>query len=63
MQDMVELLARLEGEMNKDGQANTRGISLLILNNQGEQPLDPDVFRQRVLARACDRDEYRGTSP
>jgi len=51
VQDMVELLARLEGEMNKDGHADSRGISLLILNNQGPQPLAPEAFREAVLKR------------
>ncbi len=51
VQDMVELLARLEGEMNKDGHADSRGISLLILNNQGAEPLDPETFRAAAMRR------------
>ena len=52
VQDMVELYARLEGELTKEGTEGARGIQLLILNNQGEQPLNPDVFRQRLEKRA-----------
>jgi hypothetical protein len=63
VQDMLEIKARLDGELTKDGTEPARGIQLLILNNQGEQPLDPEVFRQGVLARARDRDEYHGTTP
>jgi hypothetical protein len=59
VQDVLELLAKLEGEMNKDGHADSRGISLLILNNQGDQPLDPEVFRQSALAGARERDEHQ----
>jgi hypothetical protein len=59
VQDMLEIKARLDGELTKDGTEATRGIQLLILNNQGEQPLDPEVFRQSVLARARERDEHQ----
>jgi hypothetical protein len=35
----------------------------MILNNQGSMPLDPDTFRDGVLARASAEDEYRETTP
>ena len=59
VQDMLEIKARLDGELTKDGTEAIRGIQLLILNNQGEQPLDPEVFRQSVLARARKGDEHQ----
>ncbi|MGH3481448.1 MAG: hypothetical protein ACRELW_17780 [Candidatus Rokuibacteriota bacterium] len=51
VQDMVEVKARLDGELAKDGTAATSGVQLLILNNQGEQPLDPEVFREAAPRR------------
>jgi hypothetical protein len=51
VQDVLELLAKLEGELSKDADGR-RGVEILILNNQGEQPLDPEVFREAVLERA-----------
>jgi len=41
----VELLAKLEGEMSKDAADNPNRISVILLNDQGDQPLDPEVFR------------------
>jgi hypothetical protein len=46
VQDMWELLAKLEGELRKDAAENARGVSLIILNNQGRGRLDPEVFRE-----------------
>jgi hypothetical protein len=51
VQDMLEIKARLDGELTKDGTEATRGIRLLILNNQGGQRLDPEAFREAVLKR------------
>jgi hypothetical protein len=48
---MLEIKARLDGELTKDGTEATRGIRLLILNNQGGQRLDPEAFREAVLKR------------
>ena len=42
---MWELLAKLEGEMTKGAGEGTRGISVIILQNAGASPLDPEVFR------------------
>ena len=50
VQDMVELLARLQGELSKQGTEAGRGVvDVILLDNQGTQPLDPETFRQRVL--------------
>jgi hypothetical protein len=46
VQDMWELLAKLEGEMTKDAAEGARGVGLIILNNQGRGRLDPEVFRE-----------------
>ena len=46
VQDMWELLAKLEGELRKDAAEDARGVSLIILNNQGRGRLDPEVFRE-----------------
>jgi hypothetical protein len=46
VQDMWELLAKLEGELTKEAGEGARGISVLILNNGGATPLDPEVFQR-----------------
>ena len=42
VQDMWELLAKLEGELTRDAAEGARGVSLIILNNQGRGQLDPE---------------------
>ncbi len=50
VQDVLELLARLQGELSKQGAEAGRGVvDVILLNNQGSEPLDPETFRQRVL--------------
>jgi hypothetical protein len=50
VQDMVELLARLEGELNKDGADDgARGISVIVI--RGDGAIDPAEFRRRADAR------------
>lgn len=39
---MWELLAKLGGELRKDAAETARGVSLIILNNQGRGQLDPE---------------------
>jgi hypothetical protein len=51
VQDMWELLAKLEGEMSKDAADNPNRISVILLNNQGDQPLDPETFRAAAMRR------------
>jgi len=46
VQDMWELLAKLEGEMSKDGIGGAGRVGLIVLNNQGRGRLDPEVFRE-----------------
>lgn len=54
VQEMLELLAKLEGELSKDAAGDAgRGVAIIVLNNQGGQALDPEVFRQRVLERGA----------
>lgn len=60
VQDMVELLARLEGEMNRDGIDGAGRVGLIILNNQGTRPLDPEVFREAARRKAL---EARASDP
>jgi hypothetical protein len=48
VQDVLELLAKLEGEMSKDAADNPNRISVILLNNQGDQPLDPETFRRGI---------------
>jgi hypothetical protein len=45
--------------MSKDAADNPNRISVILLNNQGDQPLDPEVFRQSALAGARERDEHQ----
>jgi hypothetical protein len=51
VQDVLELLAKLEGEMSKDAADNPNRISVILLNNQGDQPLDPETFRAAAMRR------------
>jgi hypothetical protein len=54
VQDMWELLAKLEGELRKDAAGNARGVSLIILNNQGRGRLDPEIFREAARRKALE---------
>ena len=54
VQDMWELLARLEGELRKDAAETARGVGLVILNNQGRGRLDPEIFREAARRRELD---------
>jgi hypothetical protein len=49
VQDVLELLAKLEGELNKDAGEGGRGVQIILLNNQGAQPLDPETFRAAAI--------------
>ncbi len=51
VQDMVELLAKLEGKLSKDAADGSRGVGIIVLNNTGAQPLDPETFRAAALRR------------
>jgi hypothetical protein len=51
VQDMCELLAKLEGEFSKETGERPRGVSVILLRNEGPFPLDPETFRAAV-ARA-----------
>jgi hypothetical protein len=55
VQDMWELLAKLEGELRKDATENPRGVGLIILNNQGRGRLDPEVFREAARLKALEQ--------
>ena len=54
VQDMWELLAKLEGEMTKDSAEGARGVSVIILANQGPSPLDPETFRAAARRKALE---------
>jgi hypothetical protein len=51
VQDMCELLAKLEGEMTKESGEVARRASIILLNNTGSAPLDPEVFRAAAARR------------
>jgi len=57
VQDMVELFAKLEGELTKEAGEGARGVTVILLNNQGAHPLDPEVFREAARRKALDTDE------
>jgi len=57
VQDMWELLAKLEGEMTKNSAEGARGVQILLLNNQGAHPLDPEVFREAARRKVLEADE------
>jgi hypothetical protein len=48
-QDMAELLARLEGELNKENTDGARGISVIVI--RGEGAISPEEFRRNAEAR------------
>jgi hypothetical protein len=54
VQDMWELLAKLEGEMTKEAGEGARGISVIILQNHGAHPLDPEVFREAARRKVLE---------
>jgi hypothetical protein len=48
-------LARLEGEMSGEGTDSARGeVDVIILNNQGEDPLDLEVFREAARRKVLE---------
>ena len=51
VQDMWELLAKLEGELSKDAAATGGGVQVILLNNTGPYPFDPEVFRAAAAKR------------
>ena len=53
VQDMVELLAKLEGEFGKEVQRG-QGARVIILDNRGPVPLDPATFRAAGEKRALE---------
>jgi len=57
VQDMVELFAKLEGELTKEAGEGARGVTVILLNNQGAHPLDPEFFREAARRKALDTDE------
>jgi len=48
-QDMAELLAKLEGELNKEMTDGARGISVIVI--RGEGAILPEEFRRNAEAR------------
>jgi hypothetical protein len=54
VQDMVELFAKLEGEMTKEAGDGAGGVQIILLNNQGAHPLDPEVFREAARRKALE---------
>jgi len=49
VQETIELLAKLEGELGKDVAGDTSRIAVIVI--QGEGAIDPDELRARVLAQ------------
>ena len=50
VQEVLELMARLDGELSKES-ADGRGVQIILLNNTGPHPLDPEVFREAAAKR------------
>jgi hypothetical protein len=58
VQEVLELLARLEGELNREGRAEAdRGVSVIVI--RGEGAISPEEFRRNAEARmtlgSCDQ--------
>jgi hypothetical protein len=51
VQDMVELFAKLEAKEAGEG---ARGVQIILLNNQGASPLDPEVFREAARRKVLE---------
>jgi hypothetical protein len=52
VQDMWELLAKLEGELGKDvANGEARGIQVILVTTDGVHRLDPDAFRATAAKR------------
>jgi len=49
VQDVLELLARLEGELGKEMTDGARGISVIVI--RGEGAISPEEFRRNAEAR------------
>ena len=49
VQDVLELLARLEGELGKENTDEVRGISVIVI--RGEGAISPEEFRRNAEAR------------
>jgi hypothetical protein len=49
VQDVLELLARLEGELGKEAPDGARGISMIVI--RGEGAISPEEFRRNAEAR------------
>jgi len=50
VQDVLELLAKLEGELSKDAQEGARqGVDVIVI--RGEGAIDPAEFRRNAMAR------------
>jgi hypothetical protein len=56
VQDMCELLAKLEGEFSKGTGEGPPGVSVILLHNEGPLPLDPETFRAAVARAGRARD-------
>jgi hypothetical protein len=49
VQDVLELLARLEGELGKDAADGDRGVSIIVI--RGDGAISPEQFRRSAEAR------------
>jgi hypothetical protein len=47
-------LAKLEGEMTKEAGEGAGGIAVIILQNHGAHPLDPEVFREAARRKVLE---------
>jgi hypothetical protein len=55
VQDMVELYAKLEGELTKVAGEDARGVQVIFLNNRGRSKLDPEIFREAARLKALEQ--------
>jgi hypothetical protein len=54
VQDMWELLAKLEGELSREAGENAHRVGVIVLNNTGKRPLDPEIFREAARRKVLE---------
>ena len=54
VQDMWELLAKLQGELSREAGENAHRVRVVV-NNTGKRPLDPEIFREAARRKVLEQ--------